>query len=518
MELIQDRAMKFRVRNPDRITNVIPKSKYLGEPEPGVHEVVVHFGVEEAQVLKNLNLRGVRSPIAFKYKWPGGRIPFEHQKTTSEFLTLHKRCYVLNEQGTGKTSSVLWAADYLMNVGLVKRMLVICPVSIMRSAWVGDAFQTVIHRRVAVAHGTKQQRLDAINSEAEIVVINYDGVDIVKDEIKGKFDVIAADEATYLKTSTTKRWKAVKHIIGPETWLWLMTGTPAAQSPLDAYGLAKLCTPSRVPSYFTAWRDKVMTKLNMFKWVPIPKATELVNEALQPAIRFTKDECLDLPEMLYQTRDVEMSVQQKKYYRALKSKMLCSAAGEQISAVHAAAMLNKLLQLSLGAVYADSGDVIKFDADNRLAEMLEVVQDSPHKTIVFVPFKHAITIVKEYLQKAGVSVECIYGDVPLGKRTKIFKDFQESDDPKVLVVQPQSAAHGVTLTAANTIIWFGPTFSLETYLQGNARIHRPGQVNKCLVVRLCGSDVEKKVYEALDRKEDDQVALMKLYEDIAKGD
>lgn len=518
MELVQDRAMKFRVRDPHRITAVIPKSKHLGEVEDGIHEVLVHFGVEEAQVLKNLKLRGVRSPIAFKYKWSGSRAPFEHQKTTAEFLTLHKRCYVLNEQGTGKTNSVLWAADYLMNVGLIRRMLVICPVSIMRSAWVGDAFQTVIHRRVAVAHGTRQQRLDAINSEAEIVVINYDGVDVVKDELKGKFDLVVCDEATYLKTSTTKRWKAVKHVVEADTWLWLMTGTPAAQSPLDAYGIAKLCTPHRVPSYFTAWRDKVMYKLNMYKWIPVPRATETVNAALQPAVRFTKEECLDLPDMLYQTRDVEMTPQQKKYYKALRSKMLFSAAGEQITAVHAAAMLNKLLQISLGSVYSDSGEVIRFDADNRMAEMLDVIRESPTKTIVFVPFKHAIESCRDYVQANGHSVECIYGDVPLNKRTSVFKNFQESEDPQVLIIQPQSAAHGVTLTAASTIIWFGPTFSLETYLQGNARIHRPGQVNKCLVVRLCGSEAERKVYEALDKKEGDQVALMKLYESIATGE
>lgn len=518
MELVENRAMKFRVRNPDRITSVIPKSRHMGEIAPGIHEVLVHFGIEEAQVLKNLNIKGVRSPIAFRYEWPGGRTPFEHQKVTAEFFTLHKRCYCFNEAGSGKTSAALWAADYLMTAGKIKRMLVICPVSIMRSAWVGDAFKAVIHRTVAVAHGTRQQRIDAINSEADIVIINYDGVKVVHEELKGQFDLIVLDEATYIKSATTARWKAIRSIVGPETWLWLMTGTPAAQSPLDAYGLAKLCTPSRVPNYFTAWRDKVMHKMNMFKWVPVPRSTELVNQALQPAIRFTKEECLDLPDMLYETREIELSKQQQKYYKQLKSKMLLNAGGEQITAVHAAAMLNKLLQLSCGAVYSDAGDVIKFDASDRLSVMMEVIRESSHKTVVFVPFKHAIEVCRDHIQAEGYSVECIYGDVPLGKRTEIFRKFQESEDPKVLIIQPQSAAHGVTLTAANTIIWFGPTFSVETYLQGNARIHRAGQTNKCLVVRLCGSEVEKKVYAALDTKEDGQAALMKLYEDVVKGE
>lgn len=518
MEIINGAAVKFRVKNPDRITSVIPKSKNLGEVMPGVFEVLVHFGLEEAQVMKNLRLRGVRSPIAFQYDWPGLRKPFSHQRDTAEFLTLHKRCYLLNEAGTGKTSAALWAVDYLLTRNAIKRVLIVSPVSIMRSAWVADAFQTIMHRDIVVAHGSRQQRIDAVDSSAEIVVINYDGVDTIKDHLRGKFDLLVLDECTNIKTATTRRWKALNSIATAETWMWLMTGTPAAQSPLDAFGLAKLCTPSRVPNYFGAWRDKTMVKLSMFKWVAAPRATEAVNAALQPAIRFTKEECLDLPEMLYQTRDVPMSKQQAKYYEMLRKQMTISAAGEQITAVHAAAALNKLLQLSLGVIYSDSGDVVKFDASARLDELLSVVQDSSHKVVVFVPFKHAIRVVKEFLETNGHTTECIFGEVPLGKRTDIFRRFQETDDPKVLVIQPQSAAHGVTLTAASTIVWFGPTSSVETYLQGNARIHRAGQTNKTLVVRLCGSPAEKKVYAALDSKELDQHKLMSLYEDVIKGE
>lgn len=177
-----------------------------------------------------------------------------------------------------------------------------------------------------------------------------------------------------------------------------------------------------------------------------------------------------------------------------------------------------LIVHNCGRAYSDTGEVVQFDADDRLNEMLSVIEESTHKTVVFVPFKHAIHMVKEFLEKHGHTTECIYGDVPLGKRTEVFRLFQETDDPKVLVVQPQSAAHGVTLTAANTIIWFGPTSSVETYLQGNARIHRAGQTNKCLVVRLRGSPVEAKVYAALDNKELNQARLMQLYEDVIKGE
>jgi SNF2 family DNA or RNA helicase len=518
MEIIDNKAVKFCVKDYKRITSVIPKSKYLGEKSPGVHEVLVHFGLDEAQVLKNLKLKGVRSPIAFNYTWPGMYTPFDHQRATAEFLTLHKRCYCLNEAGTGKTGAALWAIDYLIQTKKIKRALVICPVSIMRAAWAADAFKCVMHLRVEIAHGTKAQRMKAINSGAEIVILNYDGVPTVIEEMKSQFDLIVLDEATFIKTATTRRWKSLAKVVTTDTWLWLMTGTPAAQSPLDAYGLAKLCTPARVPSFFGAWRDATMVKVGLFRWMPSPKATTLVNNALQPAIRFTKEECLDLPEMLYQTRDVPLSKQQEKFYKMLKSKLTVNAAGEQITAVHAASALNKLLQISAGAVYSDTGDIVKFDAGERLSEMLSVIQESSHKTVVFVPFRHAIEITRKYIEDAGISVECIFGDVSISKRTDIFNRFQTTDDPRVLVIQPQSAAHGVTLTAASTIIWFGPTASLETYLQGNARIHRAGQSNKTLVVRLVGSPVERKVYAALDSKELDMKRLMQLYDDVIKGD
>jgi SNF2 family DNA or RNA helicase len=133
---------------------------------------------------------------------------------------------------------------------------------------------------------------------------------------------------------------------------------------------------------------------------------------------------------------------------------------------------------------------------------------------VFVPFKHVIDILTDRLRDDGIATEVIRGDVPASKRTEIFKRFQETDDPKVLVIQPQSAAHGVTLTAANTVVWWGPTSSLETYAQANARVHRSGQTHKCTVVQLQGSDVEKRVYSLLDNRIDVHTKMIDLYNEL----
>ena len=236
----------------------------------------------------------------------------------------------------------------------------------MDSAWRADLFSFAMHRSVDVAYGSKKKRADIINSGAEFVIINYDGVDIVKEDIiNGGFDCIIVDEATHYKNAQTKRWKTLKKLISDDTWLWMMTGTPAAQSPLDAYGLAKLINPLNVPKFFGSFRDMVMWKVTQFKWMPKENASQIVHEVLQPAIRFTKDECLDLPDMVYVKRKVEMTKQQTKYYEELRKKMVMRVEEESITAVNAAIVLNKLLQISSGAVYTDDSETLEFDISNR---------------------------------------------------------------------------------------------------------------------------------------------------------
>jgi SNF2 family DNA or RNA helicase len=295
----------------------------------------------------------------------------------------------------------------------------------------------------------------------------------------------------------------------------MMTGTPAAQSPMDAYGLAKLVNPSAVPRYFGSFRDLVMLKITNFKWMPKENATEVVHRVLQPAIRFTKEECLDLPEMTYVRRNVELTRQQQKYYDLLKKTMTMQAAGEEITAANAAVIMTKLLQISSGAVYSDNGEVLEFDIGKRYSVLTEAIDESSQKVLVFVPFKHAIAILSEQLNKDGYVTEVISGDVPVNKRTDIFHRFQtDPNGTRVLVIQPQSAAHGVTLTAANTVVWWGPVASLEIYAQANARVHRSGQRHPSTVVQLAGSGVERHVYTLLDNKIDVHSKIVDLYKDL----
>lgn len=517
MEIVDNKAIVLRVKRPERFTSVIPDSAYIGEVEKGVHEIVVRWNYENIESLIKLGIKKVPSTIHKEYKWSGRYTPMSHQRDTAGFIVNNQKCFVFNEAGTGKTAAVAWAADYLFHKKRIKRVLVVCPLSIMRPAWQRDLFQVLPHRTVGIAHGTPKARREVIKGKYEFVIINFDGIEIVLDELKSaKFDCIVVDEANALKSTQTRRWKAFQQLIHPDTRLVMMTGTPASQSPEDAYGLAKLVNPELVPRFFGGWKDLVMQKINMFKWVPRPRANDLVFKALQPAIRYTKEECLDLPDIMYETREVPLTAQQQKYYDILRKQLLIEAAGEEISAVNAAAKLNKLLQISCGAVYSDDGEPMYFDVSNRLAELEAVIDESLQKVIIFAPFTHTIDMIEEFLRKKKISCAVINGAVSANKRATIIQQFQELPDPRVVIIQPQAAAHGITLTAANTVVWFGPTSSVETYLQANARAHRKGQNHKVTVVMLQGSPAEAKVYDMLNGKVDHHNALVELYDEVLK--
>jgi len=244
----------------------------------------------------------------------------------------------------------------------------------------------------------------------------------------------------------------------------------------------------------------------------------MVYDALQPAIRFTKDQCLDLPPVVTITREIPMTPQQNKYYKMLKEQMMVRAAGETISAVNAGVAVNKLLQISCGAAYTDEKEVVEFDAAPRLNVLEEVLEETQRKVIIFALFRSSIDTIVTYLTKAGYAVGQIHGDVTASKRGQIINDFQTTDNIRVLVMQPQATAHGITLTAADTVVFFGPLMSVEQYIQCIARADRKGQdSDKVTVVHIQSSAIEKKLFSAMSTKVSDHGLLVGMYDSEVKN-
>jgi hypothetical protein len=170
-----------------------------------------------------------------------------------------------------------------------------------------------------------------------------------------------------------------------------------------------------------------------------------------------------------------------------------------------------LIAHNCGAVYTDTGETLEFDVSNRLTAVQEVIEEASHKTLVFVPFNHTIKLLQDHLVKNHISCDVINGEVSMNQRSEIIQRFQTGAEPKVLLIQPQAASHGITLTAANNIIWYAPVTSVETYLQANARINRPGQVNRMLITHICGSEVEARLYRMLQTNITNHAKIVDLY-------
>jgi SNF2 family DNA or RNA helicase len=246
--------------------------------------------------------------------------------------------------------------------------------------------------------------------------------------------------------------------------------------------------------------------------VPKPSAVDDAFRMLQPSVRYTLEDVTELPEFVERTIDVPLSGTHKNTYETVAKHMQAMVGQHKITAANAGAAMSKLLQIAGGWCYGQGGTVIELvNQGNQRTDLLrEIIEESAHKVIVFVPFRHAIAGISKLLEDAGIDFAAVHGDTP--KRERIFNDFQDTDKYKVLLAHPRCMAHGLTLTAANVIVWYCPITSLEIYDQANARIRRYGQRNKQIVLHLSGTPIESKIYAMLRRKQRIQDQLLDMLE------
>lgn len=478
--------------------------------------LIVNHGIDETKLLRNVGFE-VPAPILTHYDWEGGT-PFEAQKKTCAMLTMNDRAYVLNGMGTGKTKAALWAWKYLNRMGLAKKLLVVAPLSTLNFTWAREVFQTIPGTNVQVLHGTKQKRLAKLaDREADIYIINHDGLAIIADEAikRDDIDTIVLDELAVYRNGTATRTKVTKKVTANKRRVWGMTGSPVPNAPTDAWSQCSIVTPHSVPKYFNRFRDEVMYRITQYKWAPKENALDKVFEVMSPAVRFTLDDVAELPDLVERTVDVEMGSKQEKVYKQMEDHAFAAVASEEITAVNAGVVLNKLLQISLGYVYSNEKGIIALDNEERLRAIVDIVDSTDRKVIVFAPFVHALAGIAKRLTSESYDVRVVSGDTPKGERDQIFNLFQTTNAVKALVAHPQTMAHGLTLHAADTIVWAAPITSLEIFLQANARIRRVGQAHKQQIIMLQGSKVEKRAYQRLRAKEQVQSLLLEMFQEAS---
>ena len=286
-------------------------------------------------------------------------------------LTTNHRAFVLNSIGTGKTRAAYFAADYLMKIGEMKRALIIAPLSTLSTVWDRELFEIFPDRTCKVLHGSYEKRLAGLEEDHDFYIINV------------------IDELTGFKTVGTERWKAAKKLIATKKWVWGMTGSPTPQAPTDAFGQIKLIAPQALPSpYFRAFREMTMREITQFKWAPRKEANKIIFDLMQPAVRFTQDDCIDLPTLTYTTRTSEMNPAQKKAYSQMVTEMaLKFVGGTPITAANAGVQMSKLLQIASGFIYGGTAGKITFDHSNKLKVLTELIEEADKKVIIYCPFK-----------------------------------------------------------------------------------------------------------------------------------
>lgn len=467
------------------------------------------------------------------YDWPIKRpwAPLTHQKITSSFLALNPRCFCFNDMGTMKTLSALWAADYLMEIerraGKSCRTIICCPLSIMRPVWADAIFQHMIGRRSCVVlHGDPEKRRRLLEKPHDFYIINHDGLGVgapqdrkklfqgfARDlEAREDIRIAIVDEASVYRDATTKRHRVARALLAGREYLWLMTGTPTPNGPTDAYGLAKLINNANGES-FSAYKHRVMTPLGPFKWVPKAGSSAAARQLLQPAVRYAIEDCVNLPPCTVQRRDAEMSVAQHVAYRELKrdAVLMIKASGGVVTVPNQAALRTKLIQIACGAVYDSEHKSHEIEAEPRIRVLEEAIEQARAKVVVFVPLTNVLNMLYKRLSKRW-SCAIIKGGVLEKERTSILRDFQRTEHPHILIVDPGAVAHGNDFTAADTEIWYAPTDKNEHWQQGIKRIDRPGQVRNTTIVQIAATPVEREIYSRLENNQSMQGVILKLVE------
>jgi SNF2 family DNA or RNA helicase len=510
----KSRSLLLRVKNPHLLMECIPNHKII---DIEGHNLAVRHGIDEVKVLRNLGINAP-SPVLYYYNWPGKWKPLAHQKDTVQMLTLNRRAFVLNETGTMKTACALWAADYLMSIGKVRKVLVASTLSSLERTWLEEVFNVLMHRSAVILHADREKRLERLKSDVDFYIINHDGLRIVRQALSDRddIDLIIVDEASEYRNSTTEKWKTLNAIATPQRRLWLMTATPCPNAPTDAYALAKLVDPSRVPKYFNGFRMQTMLQVTQYKWAPKPEAYRIAFDAMQPAVRYRKEDCLDLPPIVTEERQCELSPEQIKAYDTMRAQFIVEAAGSTISAVNAADKIMKLRQILCGAIRDPiTGDYVELPHEPRLKVLLECIGLATAKAIVVVPFKGIITALEREVSP-HYSCAVLNGDVSPSKRNTIIKNFKNTPDPHVLLCHPQVIAHSLNLTEADMTIFYGPIYSNDQMMQVIERFNRPGQTRKMTVIRIGATKLEWEIYSMLDSKRDSQESILELYSRVIR--
>lgn len=458
---------------------------------------------------KVLELVATPSPSFFSAIPP----PFEHQRFTTQFYLDHPRVFDMSDPGTGKTRAALDAIVELKKRGL-GRTLILAPKAILTPAWGNDIRKFTPGLSYSIAAAPK--RREAFDANTDLVLTNHDAAVWLADNnrLLSGFDLIIMDEITAFKHRESNRSHAMQEVVKHFERRAGLTGTPIANGLLHIWHQAFLIDDGQsLGGHYFRFRSAVcFPEQNGLRvdWVEKPGARDVVADALFPiTVRHNFEECTDIPSNSERSISFALSPKHQAAYQKLLRQSLIEADGKIVSAVHAAALTTKLLQLCAGSVYDDTGTATLI-ASERYELVMELAEEREQCVIAFL-WKHQRDALVNEAIKRKLSFAVIDGDTDARRVPQIVSDFQEGNI-KLIFAHPQTASHGLTLTRGTTTIWASPTSDAERYLQFNRRIYRTGQTKKTetLVVVATGTLEERVFYDVLTGRVNDLVELLAL--------
>jgi SNF2 family DNA or RNA helicase len=442
---------------------------------------------------------------------------FKHQEKSIQFLSKSPIVFDTSDPGTGKTRVIVETFANRRRRG-GKCVLVVAPKSSLRPTWQTEfkKFAPALHVSVASA----DVREKAFKENADCYVINHDGVKWLAKQPPSffdRFDTLVVDESGAFKHHTSQRSKAISKIKRYFRYRYLLNGTPSPNSITELWHQILILDDGKRlgPSYF-AFRQSVCTPKqvgpasNMLKWQDRPGAAEAVAQRIDDiTIRHKFEECIDIPPNHAYSIPYFLTPAQLQAYDEMRlAQVALLNQLDLITAVNAASVTTKLLQIASGAVYDERGDYHLIDRE-RYELVMDLAEQRAHSVIFFL-WRHQKELLIEEAEKRGITYGLIDGSVSEKKTAEAVSYFQKGLY-KVVFAHPKSAAHSLTLTRGTATIWASPTYDLEWYLQGLRRIYRAGQSQKTETITIVAhGTIEERVQAALDAKSVNMVELLEL--------
>lgn len=444
--------------------------------------------------------------------------PFAHQIVGWQFLHVMTSSACFGEPGIGKTFIVSTWADSLVRAGHDIVLLVLCPVTIIKHAWLADIAKftdlTATRLHEPSSYKRKEKREARFAEDSNVYIINPELFIRVEKEVKallkrhmraGKKIILVVDESSKIKNHTSAIYKALKRLRPLTSRAVIMTGTPASNgigdlwSQFDILDMGMTLQPKwrdyrhdthvnftmRGVDYYVKKGDGIK-KIPVIHWRPRARIAPTVYKWVRPhMIRFRAEDCLDLPDKQFLRRDITMTKEQEKAYAEMRDLLYTEFEGEGITARVAAVRMMKLREITGGFIITDKGKqsplnketpkMIELDLilDQVLGERLGDENRQPTKAIIWAQYRWECTTLNRRYRRYGS--RGLYGGISHTKRDDNIEAFQNDPKCQVLVCHPKSAGHGLTLTAANYAIYYSLSYDYDEFYQSARRIARPGQ-------------------------------------------